>query len=228
MSLLFFSVFPFRSGTILGMYNLDKKMGNTDLLGRYFWRIESSDGKGAFEKCFSWVNSQIETNFMFWYYWRIRWDTRMACPCTIRQAFLDRGRFYRDWYFSWPEICFRSRRFFYFSYHGFGSQLCCYSTEWEDYGALKIGPPEGGHISVARYNTYYLPILKHTSFAVLKGFFAIYFTSIDHLIPANFTDHPPGVSTVVTLFETSFNCSRSSLAPKRANKRPSFLRQRNY
>ena len=101
------------------------------------------------------VNYQRETNFIFWYYWRIRWDTRMACPCTIRQASLDRGRFYRDWYFSWPEICFRSRRLFYFSYHGFGSQLCCYSTEWEDYGALKIGPPEGGHISVTRYNTYY-------------------------------------------------------------------------
>ncbi|XP_067053673.1 fibrillin-2-like isoform X3 [Acropora muricata] len=164
------------SGTILGMYNLDKKMGNTDLLGRYFWRIESSNEKGAFEKCFSWVNYQIETNFIFWYHWRIRWDTRMACPCTIWQAFLDRGRFYWDWYFSWPELCFRSRRFFYFSYHGFGSQLCCYSTEWEDFGALKIGPPEGGHISVARYNTYYGKTEVPTDteaykFCCVEGFF---------------------------------------------------------
>ncbi|XP_074618589.1 uncharacterized protein LOC141877470 isoform X2 [Acropora palmata] len=164
------------SGSILGMYNLDKRMGNTDLLGRYFWRIESSDEKGAFEKCFSWVNYQIETNFIFWYYWRIRWDRRMACPCTFWQAFFDRGRFYWDWYFSWPEICFRSRRFFYFSYHGFGSQLCCYSTEWEDFGALKIGPPEGGHISVTRYNTYYgkTEVLTDTEaykFCCVEGFF---------------------------------------------------------
>ena len=155
-------------------------MGNTDLVGRYFWRIESSDGKGAFEKCFSWVNSQIETNFIFWYYWSIRWDSRMACPCTMWQAFLDRGRFYWDWYFSWPEICFRSRRFFYFSYHGFGSQLCCYSTEWEDFGALKIGPPEGGHISVARYNTYYgkTEVLTDTeayNFCCVEGFFCDFF-----------------------------------------------------
>ncbi|XP_044174744.1 uncharacterized protein LOC114975818 isoform X3 [Acropora millepora] len=168
------------SGSILGMYNLDKRMGNTDLLGRYFWRIESSDEKGAFENCFSWVNYQRETNFIFWYYWRIRWDTRMACPCTIRQAFLDRGRFYRDWYFSWPEICFRSRRFFYFSYHGFGSQLCCYSTEWEDFGALKIGPPEGGHISVTRYNTYYGKTEVPTdteayNFCCVEGFFCDFF-----------------------------------------------------
>ena len=180
MSLLFLSVFRFRSGTILGMYNLDKKMGNTDLVGRYFWRIESSDGKGALEKCFSWVNSQIETNFMSWYYWSIGWDSRMACPCTIRQAFLDRGRFYWDWQFTWPEVCFRSRRFVYFSYQGRASQLCCYSTEWEDFGALKIGPPEGGHISVTRYNTYYDKTEVPTdteayNFCCVEGFFCDFF-----------------------------------------------------
>ena len=180
VSLLFFSVFRFRSGTILGMYNLDKKMGNTDLLGRYFWRIESSDEKGAFEKCLSWVNSQIETNFIFWYYWSIRRDARLACPCTLWQAFLDRGRFYWDWHFSWPEVCFRSRRFVYFSYHGFGSQLCCYSTEWEDFGALKIGPPEGGHISVTRYNTYYgrTEVFTDTdayNFCCVEGLFCDFF-----------------------------------------------------
>ena len=166
------------------MYNLDKKMGNTDLMGRHFWRIESGDEKGAFEKCLSWVNSQIETNFLFWYYWSFRRDTRMAsrmaCPCTMRQAFLDRGRFYWDWYFSWPEVCFRSRRFVYFSYHGFVSQLCCYSTEWEDYGALKIGPPEGGHISVTRYNTYYgkTKVFNDTeayNFCCVEGIFCDFF-----------------------------------------------------
>ena len=180
VSLPLFSVFPFRSGTILGMYNLDKKMGNTDLLGRYFWRIESSDGKGAFEQCFSWVNIQIETNFLFWYYWRIRWIRSMACPCTFWQAFFDRGRFYWDWRFSWPEICFRSRRFVYLSYHGWVSQLCCYSTEWEDFGALKIGPPEGGHISVTHYNTYYRKTGVFTdteahNFCCVEGFFCDFF-----------------------------------------------------
>ena len=172
--------FPFRSGTTLGMYNLDKKMGNTDLLGRYFWRIEESDGNGTFEKCLSWVNTQIETSFIFWYYRIIQRDTRMACPCTIRQAFLDRGRFSRDWRFSWPRVCFRSRRFFYFSYHSFVSQLCCYSTEWEDYGALKIGPPDGGHISVTRYYTYHgqsnvLTDNEAYNFCCVEGFFCDFF-----------------------------------------------------
>ena len=68
-----------------------------------------------------------------------------------------------------------------------------------------------------------LPILKHTTFAVLKGFFAISSSSIDHLIPANFTDHLQGVSTIL---RTSFNYPMSSLVPKRAHKRPSLLRQR--
>ena len=152
-------------------------MGNTDLLGRYFWRIEESDGNGAFEKCLSWVNSQIETYFLSWYYWRMRWDTRMACPCTFWQARLDRGRFYWDWQFYWPEVCFRSRRLFYFGYyHGYASQLCCYSTEWEDFGALKIGPPDGGHISVTRYYTYHghsnvVTDNEAYNFCCVEGFF---------------------------------------------------------
>ena len=69
--------------------------------------------------------------------------------------------------------------------------------------------------------------MKHITFAVLKGFFAIRSTSIDHLIPANFTDHLQDVSTIVRLFQslTSFNYPMSSLVLKRANKRPSLLRQ---
>lgn len=139
------------------MYNLDKKAGNTGLLGRYFWRVETSHGKGALEKCFTWASLQEDVNFIFWYYLHVRSDRRMACPCTVWQAFLDRGRYFWNWrHFSWPNLCFRSRRFKIFvDDKGLVVfkvlQLCCYSTKSEDFGALNIGAPDGSHITVEPY-----------------------------------------------------------------------------
>ena len=137
------------------MYNLDKKMGNSDLLGRYFWRIETKDEKGALEKCITWASFQKDLDFTFWYYQNIRPDRRMACPCTLRQAFLDTGRYHWDWRFSWPKRCFRSNRFIESNVQGFVQfkvfQLCCYSTEPNDYGALIFGIPRGGHLIVTLY-----------------------------------------------------------------------------
>ena len=139
------------------MYNLDKKPGNTGILGRHFWRIENINRKDALAKCFTWTVFQEYLNFRVWYYLRVRSDRRMACPCTVWQAVLDRGRFVWDWrQFPWPKWCFRSRRFKYFYHYSadFGwvifktRQLCCYSTELEDWGALKIGPPDGSRIVV--------------------------------------------------------------------------------
>ena len=139
------------------MYNLDKKPGNTGILGRHFWRIENIKRKDALAKCFTWAVFQEYFNFRVWYYLRVRSDRRMACPCTVWQAVLDRGRFVWDWrQFPWPKWCFRSRRFKYFYHYStdFGwvifktRQLCCYSTELKDWGALKIGPPDGSRIVV--------------------------------------------------------------------------------
>ena len=137
------------------MHNLDKKNGNRGLLGRYFWRIENRDVKGALEECFTWAYLQAYAGLT---YLRALSDRRMACPCTLFQAIFDRGRFYWDRRsFSWPTICFRSRgvrnfRDFLTPVRFRVSQLCCYSAQSEDFGALKGGPPEGSHLSA---DTYY-------------------------------------------------------------------------
>ena len=148
------------------MYDLDKKEGNTGALGRYFWRIENSDGKGATEKCFGWAIVNRFMNFRYWYYRLIQLDSEMACPCTLRQAFLDRGRFSWSWWYSWPEFCFESRRskfiYRYFPFIGLVGlslrQECCYSTQFEDWGSLKVGPPDGGHVKVSAF--YYFNYVK--------------------------------------------------------------------
>ena len=142
------------------MYNLDKKKGNTGLLGKYFWRIEDSDGKGALEKCFTWAVLNECTNIRYWYNRLIKSDREMACPCTEWQAWLDRGRFSWSWWYSWPEVCYVSRRskfvFYYSTQTGLVGlrlrQECCYSTNSEDWGSLKFGPPDGGHVKVTAFH----------------------------------------------------------------------------
>ena len=151
------------SGTLFGMYNLDRKAGNTGLLGRHFWRIENSNVKNALEKCFTWTLLQQRINVREWYNQLIRSDWRMACPCTEWQAWLDWGRFSWDWWHSWPELCYESRRSKFIPYSNSATglrgfrlrQRCCYSTEWEDWGSLKEGPPDGGRVQVkAVYNWF--------------------------------------------------------------------------
>ena len=146
------------------MYNLDKRKGNTDLLGRYFWRIEDREQKDETEKCFTWVSIQDDVNFRSWYNKDIRSDRRMACPCTLSQAWLDRGRFVRDRSHPWPSLCFRSRHFKYFSYDGDDlsnvrfrmSKLCCYSAAVRnEFGSLKTGPPDGSRIIADPFYQFY-------------------------------------------------------------------------
>ena len=141
------------------MYSLDKKNGNTGTLGRYFWRIENIDGKGAQEKCFAWAFVNFYVNFNYWYNRLIKSDWQMACPCSFWQAWLDWGRFSWSWWYSWPELCFVSRRskFIYLDSTFTGSvgfrlrQECCYSTQSENWGSLKIGPPDGGRVKVTAF-----------------------------------------------------------------------------
>ena len=139
------------------MYNLDKKVGNTGMMGRHFWRIENSDGRSALDKCFSWAYLQEYIDFRYWYNREMRWDWRIACPCTGWQAWLDWGRFFWDWRkYSWPDWCFESRRSKYIFHYSPGkgfiyfkmTQMCCYSTDWQNWGALKVGSPDGSRVKV--------------------------------------------------------------------------------
>ena len=141
---------------MLGMYNLDKRNGNTGTLGRYFWRIEDQERDSDIKKCTDWIAFQDDVNFRSWYDQQFRSrraNRRLACPCTIWQAFLDRGRFSLDFSHSSSNFCFRSRRsriFVHFS-NDLGlvlfrlRQLCCYSSSFSDFSALITGPPDGSH-----------------------------------------------------------------------------------
>ena len=135
------------------MYDLDKRAGNTGLTGSYFWRIDNSDGRKALDRCLTWAFFQWEINFLYWHTLYVRWDWRMACPCSGWQAWFDR-RFFWAWRkYSWPNWCFESRRSKYIWYNTGGRfvyfrmrQLCCYSTDWQDWGSLKIGSPDGSRV----------------------------------------------------------------------------------
>ena len=144
------------------MYDLDKRAGNTGLTGSYFWRIDNSDGRKALDRCFTWAFFQWEISFLYWHTLYVRWDWRMACPCSGWQAWFDR-RFFWDWRkYSWPNWCFESRRSKYIWYNTGGRfvyfrmrQLCCYSTDWQDWGSLKIGSPDGSRVKMQLYYDYW-------------------------------------------------------------------------
>ena len=132
------------SGTLFGMYYLDKKNGNTGLLGRYFWRIESNIGEGALEECFAWEKLQKKTNFLAFYNLFIRNTNEMACPCSLQQAGNDR-RFILSR--LGLEVCYISR--FSRSLSNFlVFQQCCYSLRSEDFGSLQVGHPNGGSVQL--------------------------------------------------------------------------------
>ena len=147
-----------RSGTPLGMLKLDERRGNTGEIGRYFWRIENNDVKGALQTCFSWVSIQE--------YFKFRMSlVDWACPCTGWQAWFD-PRFFRNWWlYSWPDWCFESRRSRFLSFYSpftgrvyfWMTLLCCYSTEWQNWASLKLGAPDGGRVKVQAVYYDYLP-----------------------------------------------------------------------
>ena len=153
----YYTIVLYRSGSLLGMYNLDKRTGNTGTLGSYFWRIENQERDSDTKKCIDWITFQDDVKFRFWYDQQFRSQSsnrRLACPCTIWQAFLDRGRFFLDRSYSSSNFCFRSRssRIFFhivddlaFAFFRI-RQLCCFS----DLGFLITGPPDGSHVIAER------------------------------------------------------------------------------
>ena len=157
----YYTIVLYRSGSLLGMYNLDNRIGNTGTLGRYFWRIENQERDSDIKKCIDWISFQDDVNFRSWYAQQFRsrrFNRRLACPCTIWQARLDRGRFFRDFSYSSSNFCFRSRssRFFFHISDDLGfvvfriRQLCCYSSPFSDLGFLITGPPDGSHVIAER------------------------------------------------------------------------------
>lgn len=141
------------------MLELDERRGNTGEIGRYFWRIEKNDVRGALQKCFSWTWFQRFFNVLQRMSW-VDW----GCPCTGWQAWFD-PRFFRNWWlYAWPDWCFESRRArflsFYSPFTGWVyyrmTLLCCYSTEWQNWASLKRGAPDGGRVKVqVYYSNYY-------------------------------------------------------------------------
>ena len=100
--------------------------------------MEDHQGDSAREKCFAWHQ---------WHAW-IRWQLLgelsklEPCPCQLWQAWRD-GRFWLDFYTFCASsrgrfIRIRGRDYVYLY------QQCCYSTELRSFGALLLGPPDGG------------------------------------------------------------------------------------
>ena len=177
MFTFYFLFLSFSSGTLFGMLNLDENTGNTELTGRYFWRIENSDGIGSLDKCYTWASLQEFVNILDWYNRQVRWDWRMACPCSGWQAWFDGGRFRWDWRkYSWPDWCFESTRSKYVYYDSPNkgliyfrmTQMCCYSTDWQDWASLKIGAPDGGRVKVDVY--YYRLNRAETVYTDLEAY----------------------------------------------------------
>ena len=146
------------------------------MTGRYFWRIENSDGLGSLHKCFTWAYLQEFMNVPYWYNRLVRRDWRMACPCSGWQAWFDR-RFFWDWRkYSWPDWCFESRRSKYFYHYSPDkgliyfrmTQMCCYSTDWQNWASLKVGAPDGGGVKVEAY--YYQLNRAETVYTDLEAY----------------------------------------------------------
>ncbi|XP_068679238.1 mucin-like protein isoform X1 [Montipora foliosa] len=154
------------SGTLLGMLALDEKKGNsTDVMGRHFWRIENVDPES--QKCRTWANEQQLMDIIA-YTDLSDHDRNFACPCTLFQAWFDVRFFWNWWENPWPDYCFKSRRstwvLRYVPRKGYVyillKQLCCYSIDWDvSFGSLKVGEPDGGHVSAEFYRSswWYFP-----------------------------------------------------------------------
>ncbi|RMX36464.1 hypothetical protein pdam_00010052, partial [Pocillopora damicornis] len=125
-----------RSGTV-NIETIDGIRGNADMVGKWFFRLEESLGKlNARQECIDWFKAQPDPRFYTEYI--------EPCPCVLRQAWWDE-RFTVNWR-DWPRMCGYAQ---FPSPHGWG-QECCYSTNWQSWGALLVGNTGGG--SAHRYH----------------------------------------------------------------------------
>ncbi|XP_022801632.1 mucin-like protein isoform X1 [Stylophora pistillata] len=127
-----------RSGTV-NIETIDGIRGNADMVGKWFFRLEESLGKrNARQECIDWFKVQPDPRFYT--------EDLEPCPCILRQAWWDE-RFSINWR-DWPRMCAYAQ---FPSPDGWG-QECCYSTNWQSWGALLVGNPGGG--SANRYHKW--------------------------------------------------------------------------
>lgn len=107
------------------------------MVGKWFFRLEDSLGKrNERQECIKWFKAQPDPRFFT--------EFLEPCPCSFRQAWWDE-RFTVNWR-DWPRLCGYAQ---FPSKDGWG-QECCYSSDWDSWGALLVGSPGGG--SAHRYH----------------------------------------------------------------------------
>ena len=141
--------FSFRAGDV-SISNIDDEKGNTNEVGRWFFRIENNQGTvSAREKCLAWhqwqrqILAYLDANFLKVF------GILVPCPCQVWQAWRD-GSFWFDTF-----NCAFSRRTAILRIP-VGNQVipvrlyqqCCYSADLSSLGALIIGLPDGGHLTM--------------------------------------------------------------------------------
>ncbi|XP_068732482.1 uncharacterized protein [Montipora capricornis] len=122
-----------RSGTVL-TERIDRLPGNTDIIGKWFFRLENSKGEqNAILKCLRWFKNQPDPASYS--------DAVEPCPCTIRQAWFDE-RFQRIIQKGTSSYCVYTR----FPSSASRGRECCYEIKFNRFGALITGYPDGGVI----------------------------------------------------------------------------------
>ncbi|XP_078349239.1 mucin-like protein [Oculina patagonica] len=135
-------VFNYIRSETVGIESIDSLPGNTNIIGKWFFRLENSKGEqDAIQKCLRWFKNQPDPSSHS--------DSLEPCPCTLRQ-----GRF--DERFQWSRL---QSPYTYCVYTRFPSSAnrgreCCYNAGFDGlgFGALIVGYPGGGVID--RYHKY--------------------------------------------------------------------------
>ena len=117
------------------MESIDSLQGNTNIVGKWFFRLENSRGEqDAIQKCLRWFKNQPDPSSYS--------DALEPCPCSLRQADFDE-RFQWD-FFPQDTYCFYTR----FPSSASRGRQCCYNARFNGpgFGALIVGHPGGGVI----------------------------------------------------------------------------------
>lgn len=134
----------------LSIVDIDEEKGNTNEVGKWFFRIERNQGTAsASEKCLIWYQWQLRLQFILERYLALL----EPCPCSLWQAWWD-GRFY---FHTLNCVLSRNRIILPIRVEGqivwlILYQQCCYSIDLSSFGALIVGLPKGGHVNIKFYN----------------------------------------------------------------------------
>ena len=146
-----------RSETV-GMESIDSLPGNTNIIGKWFFRLEKSQGEqNAIQQCLRWFKKQPDPSSYS--------DALEPCPCTLGQAVFDE-RFQRS-VFTSNTYCAYTR----FPSSANRGRQCCYNARFggPGFGALILGYPDGGAIDRYHKRSTRILRLKH-EFSDVLGF----------------------------------------------------------